>query len=114
AEQILENPYGDTSGGPRSVYLNPAAFRRPPSGTLASTGVNNIQGPRTWQFDTALSRIFQFSEDRRMEARAEAYNITNSFRPGNPVTGNVTAATFGQITTSDAPRIMQFALKYYF
>ena len=50
-----------------------------------------------------------------MEARAEAYNVTNSFRPGvgSPVT-NFNAGNFGQINTSLDPRIMQFALKYMF
>ncbi len=48
-----------------------------------------------------------------LEFRAEAYNLTNSFRPGNP---NVTLSNslFGQIRTSDDPRILQFALKYVF
>jgi hypothetical protein len=72
-----------------------------------------VIGPPSWSFDVALSRAFRFKESQRVEFRAEAFNLTNSFRPGNP---NTTAnnALFGQIRTSDAPRIMQFALKYVF
>ena len=48
-----------------------------------------------------------------MEFRAEAFNLPNSLRPGNPQM-NFRNARFGQITTSRDARIMQFALKYLF
>jgi hypothetical protein len=67
----------------------------------------------TWDFDLALSRIFEIREQQRLEFRAEAYNVTNSFRPGAPNT-TLSNNTFGQIRTALAPRIMQFALKYVF
>jgi len=113
ANQILENPFQDKSAGPSSIYLNSAAFAIPALGTLGSMGRANIVGPGTWQLDAALSRSFQLREAQRLEVRAEAYNITNSFRPQNPTTA-LNGATFGQIRTSLDPRIMQFALKYVF
>jgi len=76
-------------------------------------GRNSIVGPGSWAFDLALSRIFRLGETQRLEFRAEAYNVTNSFRPGNPGT-NLSSGTFGQIRTSSDPRIMQLALKYVF
>jgi hypothetical protein len=111
--QVLRDLYEDRDAGPMSRYLNPAAFALPDLGTRGNIGRNIVQGPWTWQFDTALSRVFRFRENQRLEFRAEAYNLTNSFRPGNPTT-NLSEATFGQIRTSDTPRIMQFALKYVF
>jgi hypothetical protein len=91
----------------------------------------------------ALSRTFNVREGQRIEIRAEAFNVTNSFIPGCPqafinpflspcspsglsgvpsvgggiTIGNSTAMnsnTFGQIRSSMDPRIMQFALKYVF
>jgi hypothetical protein len=112
--QVLQTPYGDKSAGPLSSYLNPAAFSLPDTGTLGKIGRNSIQGPGTWAFDVALSRIFRFRETQRLEFRAEAYNVTNSFRPGNPATGLNSASTFGVIRTALDPRILQFALKYVF
>jgi anaerobic glycerol-3-phosphate dehydrogenase len=57
------------------------------------------------------------------EFRAEAFNVTNSTRLGNPDT-NFSSGTFGKITSSANPsgimtgnnggRVMQFALKYVF
>ena len=61
-----------------------------------------------------------------MEFRAEAYNVTNSFRPGcaqgvgtacptgGVETSNLTSNVFGVLRNSMEPRILQFALKYVF
>jgi hypothetical protein len=112
ASQASGEPFGNGSR-PLANYLAPAAFAQPVTGTLGNLGRNSIQGPGTWTFDMALSRIFSVREEQRLEFRAEAFNLTNSFRPGNP---NVTLnnATFGVIRTSLAPRVLQFALKYVF
>jgi hypothetical protein len=109
--QILGNPYGDKSS--LTNYLNPLAFTRPTTGNYGNMGPSNIQGPGTWQFDMALSRTFRLRETDRLEVRAEAFNVTNSLRPGDPGT-DWSTNTFGRITTSRDPRIMQFALKYVF
>jgi hypothetical protein len=108
--QLMLNPYGDKTA---KNYLNPAAFALPAMGTIGNMGRSSIAGPGTWQFDAALSRTFQMSETQRVELRAEAFNITNSFRMENPTT-NLNSNTFGQITSAKDPRIMQFALKYFF
>jgi hypothetical protein len=108
--QVLPNPYGNKS---LTNFLNPAAFALPPIGSLGNMGTYNIAGPSTWQFDVMLSRIFQIRENQRLEVRAEAYNLPNSLRPGDPTT-NLSSNIFGQINTSSDPRIMQFALKYIF
>jgi hypothetical protein len=113
ANQILGNGYADRNAGPMEIYLNPDAFAVPALGTFGNHGRNSLAGPSTWDFDTALSRIFDIRESKKLEFRAEAYNLTNSFRPGNPGT-SITSATFGQLRTSRAPRIMQFALKLTF
>jgi hypothetical protein len=50
---------------------------------------------------------------QRLEFRAEAYNLTNSFHAADPNT-TVSSNTFGVIRTALDPRILQFALKYVF
>jgi hypothetical protein len=108
--QILENPYGDKS---LNNYLNPAAFALPAFGTFGTHGSGSVRGPHTWQFDAALSRTFSLHERQKLEFRAEAFNLLNGFRRDNPTT-NFNSNIFGQITTAQDPRIMQFALKYVF
>lgn len=120
ANQVLADPYLDKSGRPLSQFLNPAAFALPALGTSGNSGRGSIQGPPTWSFDVALSRAFRLAENQRLEVRAEAYNVTNTFRPSIAVTGasilgvSLASNTFGQIRNALDPRIMQFALKYVF
>ena len=111
--------YKDRSGRPLTQWLNPSAFGAPDTGTLGNLGRGTIQLPMTWQFDTAISRIFRLKETQSLEFRAEAFNLLNSFRPGMNSNGvvvdtNFNSSTFGQIRNSLDPRIMQFALKYLF
>jgi len=121
ADQILLNPYGDRSS--LTNYLNPQAFAQPALGSFGNMGTYNIVGPSTFQFDMALSRVFGVREGQNIEVRAEAFNVTNSLRRGNPgvtsagntsPTVNLNSNTFGQILTSADARVMQFALKYTF
>jgi hypothetical protein len=109
--QVLASPYGDRSS--ITHYLNPAAFVRPATGTNGNVGRYAVVGPGPWGLDTAVSRVFQVREGQRMEFRWEAFNLTNSFRRGDPAV-NLLQGTFGQITTALDPRIIQFALKYVF
>jgi hypothetical protein len=110
--QLMLNPYGDKTV---RNYLNPAAFALPATGTFGNVTVGSIAGPGTWQFDTALSRTFQIREAQKVEFRAEAFNVTNSMRMDiNKLTTNYNSSNFGQVTGALDPRIMQFALKYFF
>jgi hypothetical protein len=114
ANQVLQNPYADRGS---LNYLNPKAFEQPALGTIGNMGPSNIEGPRQWQFDLALSRTFQFRESHKFEFRAEAFNVTNSLRRDDPAVDRSAALnvnTFGQIVSAKDPRIMQFALKYIF
>jgi hypothetical protein len=108
--QVLPNVYGNKTV---QNWLNPAAFAQPDLGTNGNVGHNSVLGPGTWQFDMALTRSFQPWENRRFEFRAEAFNVFNGMRPGNPATG-LNTNTFGQINSALDPRIMQFALKFVF
>jgi hypothetical protein len=111
--------YLDKSGRPGTQYLNPAAFGTPKLGTLGNMGRTNLVFPATWQFDTALSRVFKTRESQSVEVRIEAFNVLNSFRPGTSGGGpivdtNLNSPTFGKIRFALDPRVMQFAMKYVF
>jgi hypothetical protein len=71
--------------------------------------------------DLSLVRSFQLSS-HRLEARIEAFNALNWWRPAPagsagannaPVT-NLANVNFGRYLAADDPRIMQFAVKYQF
>ena len=125
--QVLVNTASPTKGQPCSVsafcvnWLNPAAFAAPVLGTAGNVGANSLFGPKYWEWDQAVSRQFQIREGQKLDVRVEAFNITNSFRPGNPGT-SLGSSTFGIITTdatlpsaTTAPaRVLQLAMKYIF
>jgi hypothetical protein len=108
--QLLANPYGNKT---INNYLNAAAFALPAFGTFPNEGMAGIRGPLVWQLDTALARSFQVRESKRIEFRAEAFNLTNSLHINDPIT-DLGSSFFGRVTSAKDPRIMQFALKYLF
>jgi hypothetical protein len=114
--QVLANPLCDNPNP--SCWINPAAFQQPAPGTLGNAGRNTVPGPGFFQIDSALSRIFRIQERKTLELRAEAFNVTNSFRAGGQGSTLVTTARnspqFGQILSAQDPRIMQLALKLGF
>ena len=117
ANQVLSDPLCANPGP--DCWINPAAYGVPALGTLGTSGKANIPGPKFFQLDNALSRDFRVHEGVSLEFRAEAFNLTNSFRAGNSgngLSGVVTTQvpTFGKITSALDPRILQFAMKVVF
>ena len=110
ANQVLDNPYGD---GTINNWLNAAAFAQPALGTYGNSVRNAYDGPGRKVVDLSLVRSFRFGNGQRVEARVEAFNAFNWFLLENPNT-TLSSATFGRITASGDPRIMQFAIKYEF
>ena len=103
-DPYLSNP---TSG----EWFNTAAFAATQAGTYGNFGRNVLTGPGAYVINVALTRRFSIREKNVIELRAEAFNLLNNVRLGNP---GVTfgSASFGLITTALDPRIMQFAIKY--
>jgi hypothetical protein len=80
---------------------------------LGNSGRASLPGPGFWEIDAGLARIFRVREGMSFEARAEAFNLTNSYRAGIPVTA-INNQSFGKILTAQDPRIVQLALKFVF
>jgi hypothetical protein len=108
--QVLDNVYGAKTV---KNWFNPAAFAQPALGTQGNSGYNAYTGPAQKTVDLSLVRQFPLGGMQRLEARVEAFNAFNWFRPLDPVT-SFSSPVFGQIQTAADPRIMQFALKYVF
>jgi Carboxypeptidase regulatory-like domain/TonB dependent receptor len=111
AALVGSSPYA--SNQTFAQWLNPSAFAQPALGTFG-TSPNNILGPGTFDINIALTREVRIRERQRLEFRAEAFNLLNHVQPTNPNASISTLSTFGRITVFGDPRIMQFALKYYF
>jgi hypothetical protein len=112
-DRVSTNVVLDDSGRLGSQFWNRAAFALPALGTYGNSGFFSIRGFAQWDLDMALSRIFNIGPVHRIEARVEAFNVTNAVRPVDP-SANFASATFGRVTQVRDPRILQFALKYVF
>jgi carboxypeptidase family protein/TonB-dependent receptor-like protein len=96
-------------------YFDPTAFdcANVPIFSFGDSGRNILRGPGRNDFDLSVGRTFKFAESKMIEFRSEFFNAFNHAQFFNPDhfggDGN-----FGQITQARDPRIMQFALKFYF
>lgn len=100
-----------TGRGP--LWFDITSFRAPGANRFGDAGRNSLRGPGFVNYDLSLVKNLRFSEKYRIEFRAEAYNLTNTPRWGNPV-NNVNNAAFGQILGAGGERELQLALRLTF
>jgi hypothetical protein len=99
---------------------------------IGDVGRNCLRGAPQVSFDFSLAKLFPLSELRAFEFRIEFFNLFNHPNFANPIsnlnavvaTGGLIDPTTGQvlnagnfghiISTSNNPRIIQFALKFTF
>ena len=94
-------------------YLNPNQFSDPPWGTFATTPRSICCGPGLNQWDMTVVKKIAFNEARYFEFRSDIFNLFNKTMFVNP-DGNYSSSTFGQVVEAREPRLVQFALKFYF
>jgi hypothetical protein len=81
---------------------------------FGNTGRTILVGPGQFNWDISVTKNFKILENSRLQLRSDYFNAFNHPQFANPTTA-VNSAAFGQITsTTVAPRIIQFALRYMF
>jgi hypothetical protein len=93
-------------------WFNPSPFSQPASGFGNCPSQGPVIGPGYFDADLSLQKNFFISESKRFQFRADFLNATNhpSFNAPSTSLGN----GMGQLSTTQAARQMQFALKFYF
>jgi hypothetical protein len=112
---------GNCGGGTGNFYFDPAAFDclspgGNPIGSIASygnLGRNTLIGPGINNWDLSVLKKINFRESKSLEFRAEFFNAFNHVQFLNPDAQGF-SATFGQISQTRGPRLIQFALKFYY
>lgn len=97
----------------RDHWFNTAAFANPPFPRYGTSRPGTIIGPGYVNFDLDLMKNFHFTESKYFQFRWEMFNAFNHVNLGDPNT-DVSAGTFGVISSSNAARIMQIGMKMYF
>ena len=85
-------------------------------GSIASfgnLGRNTIRGPGINNWDLSFLKRMKFTESKSLEFRGEMFNAFNHAQFLNPDNQGF-SGTFGQITQTRGPRLVQFGLKFYF
>ena len=110
---------GNPNDGPRTVnaWLNSSAFHRlDPTANAGQFGTerrNVNTGPAYADWDLGALKNFKVTESTQFQFRAELFNILNraNFRLPN---SDISSPTFNHILSAEAPRQVQFALKFMY
>ena len=113
--------------GQRIPSSNGSAVAAAQGTDIGNVGRNVLRGPRQMNVDFSIIKRFLFDEAKSVEFRAEFFNLFNQVNLANPnsnlniavVNSNtveiISPGDFGRITsTSNNPRLIQFALKLNF
>ncbi len=103
------------NNAPRSVakWFNTACFQDPAKGTFGTAGRNSVWGPGIRNWDFALYKNGKVTERLNYQFRAEFFNFLNHPSFSGLSTG-VGSGNFGQITSANDPREIQFGIKLRF
>ena len=111
---------GQHLGGP-DLYFDPCAFAVSPPGALGNVGRNTLISPNMFNLDVSLQREFFLDTKRRLQFRAEIFNLPNhtNFSTASAVVfsgesgdRNTTAGRISKTATTS--RQIQLALRFSF
>ena len=88
-----------------SRWFNTSAFSAAGPFTIGTSSRNPVRGPAYRNVDVAVIRRVPLPAGKALEIRAEAFNLTNSFRADNPANA-FNNNLFGQLRTARDPRIL--------
>ncbi len=85
-------------------YFDTSAFQAPAAtggiyNAPGTAGRDILRGPGSSNIDMALLKSFSFAERYRLEARVQAYNLTNTPHFANP-NSDINGSNFGLITST--------------
>jgi hypothetical protein len=113
---LVSNP---NQGQPHSAdqWVTRAPFRQlnpaTQAGQFGNEGRNAVRGPGVEDVDFSLFKDFRIDEVRKVQFRAECFNLLNHANFGLPE-NDLESPAFGQILQAGPPRLLQLALKFLF
>jgi hypothetical protein len=115
ATMPADHVFTDEKGIP-SIFTATSAvnnFEGQYPGTVGTRGI--VRVPGSVNLDMSISKSFRLpKEGHRVTVRGEAFNAFNHVNFTTPNLSLATPSTFGELTSTAAPRVMQLALRYEF
>jgi hypothetical protein len=94
-------------------WFDTGCFVAPPAGYFGNASRNVLYAPGIHNWDIGIQKFFPILESVKTEFRAEMFNAFNHAQFGAP-NSSVVSPNFGLISSSRAPRLVQFALRVIF
>ena len=114
-------PLTPPGGSTPLLWVNPAAFTTPASGTFGNLGRNAFRAPPISALDVALSKDIPCGERVRIRFRVDTFNVFNRAQYGPPVAdfsqvnfGSITSTISNYATGRGTPRDLQLSAKIAF
>jgi hypothetical protein len=97
-------------------YFNAGLFSENALGTPGNASRRYFHGPGMENFDMAILKNLRLTESKSLQFRIEGFNVFNhaQFFGSQAVDGNISSATFGQVVSAAAPRLVQAGAKFTF
>jgi len=98
------------------LWLNINAFEAPPPYTIGNVGprLPNVRGFSNYNEDFTIFKFIPFTEQMKLEFRAEMYNVFNRVNFGG-ISSNINSpSSFGTVSDVADPRHIQIMLKFHF
>ncbi len=90
-------------------------YGQPADGSFGNSSIGTEQGPSYFSADLSIGKKFSITERQYIDFRTEFFNAFNHVSWGAPGRSIGTPASFGTVGSQvQAPRNIQFGLKYYF
>jgi len=107
---------GGTAVHTPTCWINTGAFQAPTLGTFGNIRPDPFHAQRYWNLDFSIFRGFPImGEGRRLEFRAEAFNLFNTVIWAAPNGDVSNSGGFGKVTdTANSARVLQFGLRFMF
>jgi len=94
-------------------WFNTEAFAAAPVDRRGNAKVGMIEGPHWRQADVSLRKQFRFGQHKKIELRADVFNVLNTVNFNNPNT-RTDQSGYGTITGARIPRQSQFTVQFQF
>jgi hypothetical protein len=107
------------NSGPKTPaqWFNTSCFTTPAAFTYGNAGRDIVTGPGLDDFDATLQKQFPIRESMQLQFRLDVFDFFNHPNFNAPVGAGRTFSTsssFGQITSANDPRDLQFSLRLTF
>jgi hypothetical protein len=107
---IVGNPYPSGFHKSKDEWFNTGAFAQPAIGAFGDAGRNDLRAPGIENLDASIFKNVPLGERLRWQTRLETFNTFNHTNFGFP-NASISSPVYGTISSANAARVVQVAMK---